>query len=346
MGRCLPKVSIGVPVYNAENYLEQSLDSLLAQTFEDFELVISDNGSTDNTEAICRRYAEQDERVRYHCEEQNRGAVWNFDRVFELSRGEYFKWAAHDDLCAPTYLEGCVDALDSDPSLVWCHTWTNHIDQEGNLLSGHDDAEIPDGQVAHSLVTPQEGWPNETRGDSRPSSRFAAVLLGTTWCSDSYGLIRSSALARTRRYQRCYGAEKILMGELSLQGRFLEIPEQLFIQRTHLKASGNLTTLAEQLEYVLPGTKSHGSASARLKLLWGHARGIVNAGLPLVEKGRCGVVLVRYLLQVRKWKQIARQLATGASLATTSGQPRVQPVQNAPMSDVPPVEPVATLSAR
>jgi glycosyltransferase involved in cell wall biosynthesis len=346
MGNRLPQVSIGVPVYNAENYLEQSLGSLLAQTFEDFELVISDNGSTDNTEAICRRYAKQDERVRYHREERNRGAVWNFDRVFELSRGEYFKWAAHDDLCVPTYLERCVEALDRDPCIVWCHTWTNHIDEEGNLLSGHDDPEIPDGQVAHSLVTPQEGRPNETRGDSRPSSRFAAVLLGTTWCSDSYGLIRSSALARTRMYQRCYGAEKILMGELSLQGRFHEIPEQLFFQRTHLKASGNLTTLAEQLEYVLSGTKSQGFASARLKLLWGHARGVVNAGLPLVEKGRCGVVLVRYLLQMRKWKQIARQLVTGASLATASRQPGVQAVQNAPMSDVLPAEPVATHSSR
>ena len=96
----VPRVSIGLPVYNGENYMAAAIDSLLAQTFTDFELIISDNASTDATEQICRDYAHRDGRIRYYREEVNRGAAWNFTHTFELARGEYFKWHAHDDLCA------------------------------------------------------------------------------------------------------------------------------------------------------------------------------------------------------------------------------------------------------
>ena len=96
-----PRVSIGLPVYNGDNYLAETLDSILAQTFTDFELIISDNGSTDRTEAICRRYAAQDHRVRYVRNPSNLGAARNYKRAFELARGEYFKWNGHDDPLAP-----------------------------------------------------------------------------------------------------------------------------------------------------------------------------------------------------------------------------------------------------
>src|SRR3954470_1068595 len=93
-----PRVSIGLPVYNGQRFLAPAVSSLLAQTFADFELVICDNASTDDTEAICRRFAERDPRVRYHRNEQNVGAAPNFNRALALSTGQYFKWAAHDDL--------------------------------------------------------------------------------------------------------------------------------------------------------------------------------------------------------------------------------------------------------
>ena len=107
-----PRVSIGMPVFNGENYLAEALDSLLTQTFSDFELIISDNASTDKTEEICRAYAVRDQRIRYFRNQENLGASRNYNRVFELSSGEYFKWAAHDDLCAPEFLGRCVDVLD------------------------------------------------------------------------------------------------------------------------------------------------------------------------------------------------------------------------------------------
>src|SRR3984957_9664125 len=99
-----PRVSIGLPVYNGEKWLAQSVDSLLSQTFSDFELIICDNASTDGTDAICRRYAEQDQRVRYIQNAENIGGMLNANLSFGVARGEYFRWAAHDDRCEPTLL--------------------------------------------------------------------------------------------------------------------------------------------------------------------------------------------------------------------------------------------------
>jgi GT2 family glycosyltransferase len=117
-----PRVSIGMPLYNAERYLAGTLESILGQTFCDLEVVISDNGSTDRTEQICRQYASRDNRIRYYRNEVNRGAAWNYNHVFELARGEYFKWASYDDLLAPKFLEHCVASLDQDPSAALAFT--------------------------------------------------------------------------------------------------------------------------------------------------------------------------------------------------------------------------------
>src|SRR5690349_812781 len=94
-----PQVSIGLPVYNGEKYLLNAIGSLLKQDFEDFELVISDNASTDKTEAMCHEFAAKDKRIRYHRNETNIGATGNYNRVFRLSNGEFFRWASHDDEC-------------------------------------------------------------------------------------------------------------------------------------------------------------------------------------------------------------------------------------------------------
>lgn len=109
-----PRVSIGLPVYNGQQYLRQALDSLLAQTFHTFEVIISDNASNDATPEICRDYAACDPRIRYVRHDVNRGAAWNFNYVFGLARGVYFKWHAHDDMLEPTFLEQCVTILDHD----------------------------------------------------------------------------------------------------------------------------------------------------------------------------------------------------------------------------------------
>ena len=101
----VPQVSIGMPVYNGEPFISEALDSLLDQTFTDFELIISDNASTDSTEAICRQYAAKDSRIRYVRQAENLGAPANFQFVLDQAVGKYFMWAAADDLQTPNYIE-------------------------------------------------------------------------------------------------------------------------------------------------------------------------------------------------------------------------------------------------
>src|ERR1700761_38911 len=105
-----PLLSIGLFVYNGERYIREAIDSFLSQTFTDFELIISDNASTDATEQICLDYAAKDSRVRYSRNPRNMGAGWNVRRVAELATGKYFRWAACDDRCEPDLLRTCVEA--------------------------------------------------------------------------------------------------------------------------------------------------------------------------------------------------------------------------------------------
>src|SRR5215510_12797807 len=113
-----PRISIGLPVYNGEKFLREALDSLLTQTFEDFELILSDNASTDETPAICRVYAAADKRVRYVRNAANIGVYRNFNRVFQLASGKYFKWAAADDVCQRDLLAKCLRVLETDSDVV------------------------------------------------------------------------------------------------------------------------------------------------------------------------------------------------------------------------------------
>src|SRR6266568_1753449 len=110
-----PRLSIGLPVYNGDAFLAESLEALLGQTFENFELIISDNASTDGTADICRSYAKQDSRINYIRQPRNIGCARNYNFLVEQARGELFKAAAHDDLYARDLLRLCVEALDENP---------------------------------------------------------------------------------------------------------------------------------------------------------------------------------------------------------------------------------------
>ncbi|MGA7951628.1 MAG: glycosyltransferase family A protein [Thiobacillaceae bacterium] len=111
MSSSQPIVSIGMPVFNGERYIRDALDSLLAQTFTDFELIISDNASTDRTEQICRQYAAHDARIRYVRQSVNLGALPNFQFVLEAAVGEYFMWAAYDDFWKPNFIAHALPAM-------------------------------------------------------------------------------------------------------------------------------------------------------------------------------------------------------------------------------------------
>ncbi|MEH2137345.1 glycosyltransferase family 2 protein [Nostoc sp.] len=211
-----PRLSIGLPVYNGEKFIKEAIDSLLAQTFEDFELIISDNASTDKTEEICRAYAEKDKRICYYRNDKNIGCARNFNRVFKLSSGEYFKWAAYDDLHAPDFINKCVEVLDQDPSIILCHSQTYFIDEEGSFLQNYN---------------------IKLKADAlKPHKRFDE-LLTKHLCYQCYGVIRSSALRMIPLMGGYGNADGILLLRLGILGRFYEIPEHLFFARSHPQQS-------------------------------------------------------------------------------------------------------------
>lgn len=210
-----PVVSVGLPVYNGENYVGEAIESILAQSFEDFELIVSDNASTDRTPAIVGGYL-SDRRVRYVRNDRNLGAPYNYARVFSLARGEYFKWAAHDDVCRPRFLEACLAAIRSDPGIVVAFTRAMTIDARGRLL---------------------KEWPQRP-GLAAASAyrRFLATLeVGET--IPVWGVMRRGVLARTGLLGNYLGHELPLLAELALAGKLYMVDEVLFLLREHPKRS-------------------------------------------------------------------------------------------------------------
>lgn len=230
-----PRLSIGLPVYNGAIFLEETLRSLLSQTFDDFELIISDNASTDATEAICRAYAAQDPRLRYMRNPTNIGAAGNYNRVFACARGAYFKWAAADDLCAPTFLARCVHILDTHPAVILAYPKTSIIDEHGQLLH----------QEVRSL---------DLRSPS-VRTRFDQAIRKLGECNAVFGLIRSQILRHTSCIGNYMASDMILLAELSLYGQFYEIPEPLFLRRQHPGASSSNKSVESQQEFFDPTTQ-------------------------------------------------------------------------------------------
>ena len=151
-----PRVTIGIAVYNGAKYLDQAIQSVLAQTFTDFELIISDNASTDSTEDVCREYAARDPRVRYTRSARDLGPAENYNRCFRAARGEYFKWHAHDDVCLPTFLERCVATLDAAPGAVLCMPATTTL-----MSSSLGNTAMPFGSANQRLARVVFGRPRQ-----------------------------------------------------------------------------------------------------------------------------------------------------------------------------------------
>lgn len=221
------RVSIGLPVYNGARYLPETLDSLLAQTYEDFELIISDNGSTDDTEAVCRAYQAKDPRIRYYRNRVNRGAAYNFGRVFELATTKYFKWANADDVCGPEHIARCASVLAAHPDVVLAYPKTRFIDENGRALDIHD-----------------PGW--DLRSDVA-AERVRYVFAARHWVNSIYGLIRAEALAQTRLIATYPGGDYRVLGELAFVGKMVEIQDYFFLRRLHPTAASQNQTLAWQI---------------------------------------------------------------------------------------------------
>jgi len=262
-----PRVSIGLPVFNGENYIREALESILAQTFSDFEVIISDTASEDKTPEICQAYASRDGRFRYHRYEHNPGAAENFNRVFELSRGEYFKWAAHDDLIAPDFLLRCINVLDNHRDIVLCHPKARLIDESGRVVADYD-------------VQLRTGSP-------RPCTRFHDLVWVRHWCLQAYGLIRRKALEMTDLHGQYASSDRVLLIQLALLGPFHEIPEYLFFSRSHGERGSMLVKDLHAYAAWYDPTKKGKLVLPASTLASEHLRAVAGAPLGVSEKACC-----------------------------------------------------------
>lgn len=244
----VPRVSIGLPVYNGAAYLAEAVDSILAQSFRDFELILCDNGSDDGTEDICRAYAARDDRVRVIRQPRNLGAAVNYNTAFHAARGEYFKWGAHDDNLHPDFLAVCVAELDRDPGCLLVHCGTVLIDDTGRATSCYIDclASTDPDPVARFRV-----WMRQPRGQ----------------CNPVFGLTRRAEMARTVLHGDYIGADRILLGEFALRGRVTMIPKGYFLRRIHPEMSTLANPDALRLSDWFTGGRARGLRFKRWRQL-------------------------------------------------------------------------------
>lgn len=287
-----PLVSVGFPVYNGEKSLRQAMDSVLAQDFRDFEVILCDNASTDDTAAICLEYAERDNRVRYFRNETNIGVNPNHNRAFELSQGKYFAWMAHDVEQLPGMLSRCVSEMKlNSPPVLLAYPRCEQIDEQGQLVGGN--------------------MPTIDCCDHRPHRRMSAVIQRISYVTQHYGLFLAEALRRTRLNGSYPSSDFVLTAEIAMLGQIREIPEVL-VRRHYDSRQGTRAVLHDQeawtawLDPKMKGCRSWLRVDDRLALEY--MRAAWSLPLQPLDKLTCVVTgpLVHYRRQlpnaIRAWR--------------------------------------------
>lgn len=283
-----PKLSVGLPVFNGEEYLAEAIDAILAQTFDDFELIISDNASTDRTEEICRRYAAMDPRITYRRQQRNMGAAANYNFVFESATAPYFRWSSHDDLIAPTMFERCVAALDAEPSdVVLAYPKTK-------IRQSEDAEDVPyEDHLDLSMPTPHQ--------------RLRELASKVVLCNAVFGIVRSDALRKTRLIDAFASSDEVLLAELAMLGRFRQVPEYLFIRRLH-EARSTVTHHDPKNRTAWFDPSVHKKRYLhRTKVLAEDLQSIWRARLPAGERAKCALAVLQGYLP-RWWRVMVREL--------------------------------------
>ena len=224
----IPRVCVGMPVYNGERWIRESIESILNQTYPAFDLRISDNASTDGTRAICEEYVTRDPRVRYFRNDRNVGVFRNYDLAFKRCDADYFKWSAVGDICAPTFVSRCMEVLTSQPDVVLAVPQTVLFDtvvSDGRLYD--DDLDLE---------------------DASPADRFLKFLSRARLNNVMNGVIRASALRETALNQVFKSSDISMIAELALRGKVVQLPESLYFRRAKPQtatARKNATELRE-----------------------------------------------------------------------------------------------------
>ncbi|NCJ07300.1 glycosyltransferase [Synechococcales cyanobacterium C] len=286
-----PKVSIGLPVYNGEKYLSQAIDSILSQTFADFELIISDNASIDCTQRICLKYANEDSRIKYHRHSKNIGGSNNHNFVFKLAKGIYFHWFSDDDLYDPSFLQKSVTILDENPDISLCFCSFKLIDEHGKCLG------INENLIGQSLS---------------PAQRLRELFTFNHLCEANYGLIRSETLRKTDLERNYSDSDRTLLCEIALYGKFHIIPEPLFSRRIHPGQSTNrYPDTNARMAWFYP------ELDGRIKFFpffvhWKqfiHYLQIINR-VPIsnFERGRCYLYMIYWIFSYNRWFYMIKEV--------------------------------------
>jgi hypothetical protein len=204
-------VTIGMPAYNGGRYLAKSLDSLLNQDYPNWELVISDDCSTDETESIAGEYALKDKRIRYVRQETNLGEMANFNFTLRQAQGPYFMWAADHDLWDPTFISRCVAGLEADPSAVLAYPQCFLIDENGAAIEEMDD-QIDVGQAS-------------------ALARYKHLIWRLVICNMVYGVARREAMVATGGYLDVLAPDRLVLARLAIQGPIVRVGGHLFLRR-------------------------------------------------------------------------------------------------------------------
>jgi len=281
-----PLVSVGLPVYNGENFVREAIQCLLDQTFSGWELVICDNCSTDNSVAICEEFAKCDRRIRVFRNPRNMGVSYNYNEVFRRARGKYFKWMSHDDLFAPEFIEECVQELETDDSLVLVFPKMCHVDGHGHVIRG---------QASELSVM---GMTQESRGIQLMA--LAARSMDFIWLA--YGLIRTDVVRECGALGLHAGDDQVLLFKVALRGRIKQIEREMFYRREHAEASTckrGESTVRQRAKF------AYADDNRRLVLPWcrllkEHVICVWNIRRPLTSRMRCLRAVLRRFLAA--WK--------------------------------------------
>lgn len=271
-----PRISVGIPAYNSAAHIGLTIEGLLSQSFGDFELIVSDNASTDATRDVVEQYMRKDARIRYERHPVNIGANPNYSHLVHCARGEFFKWSSSSDWCAPTFLECCLNELAAHSDSVLAVPRT-YLFQDDPKRSETYDQDI-------SLL------------DDSPFMRLRMLNKTIRLNNAVNGLIRVSALRRTQLVARYIGADVVFMEHLALLGKFRLIEQRLFYRRMDRATATALQDDAGKLTHHYPaqnlGTLLQGS-----KRQLGRLRVALSAPLSFGERMR----VLRYVAKMIYW---------------------------------------------
>jgi glycosyltransferase involved in cell wall biosynthesis len=266
----VPRLSVGLPIYNSQTYLAETFEALLGQNFTDFELIVSDNASTDSTADICQQYVKRDSRIRYFRQPRNIGLAPNHNYTVDQARGELFKWAAGDDLYARDLLGACVNALDKYPEVVLAHSYTAMIDGSGTVFRA--------GEYPLSTSSP------------RAPERFRSTLFDDGGDDDG-GIMRTAVLRRIARKDSYHHADRTIISELTLQGPFYQVPDWLYFRRDHPeraeRANPSMRSRCANMDPRRADKLRNPAVRLYGEYIWAYLRSIRQAPVSGAEKREC-----------------------------------------------------------